>query len=123
MDRLSRTLSDGPPEREWSEGQAVFICPPPKDADPNPCDCGNCGRWEYRPWFVWHDETDDQRRKRERRGHVALPGHGSWVIAGYEERCPGCGDIERFDEDGHLVERRQEQARVLTFMDFYRRKR
>lgn len=97
------------PEREWHPGAHVFICSTEFD-DPLP--------------FVppEHDETEKERKERQRAGHAARPGNGSWLIGGFEERCPGCGDIERFDEDGEMIERRQDKARVLVFMDAYRTK-
>lgn len=115
------------PEREWHPGAHMFICSTEFDdplpfVPPEPCDCGYVGQWEQRPWFAWHDETEKERKERERAGHAARPGSGSWFIGGFEERCPGCGDIERFDEDGEMIERRQDKARVLVFMDAYRTK-
>lgn len=73
-------LTPGPAEvrvTEWSPA-IRFICPPPP---PDECDCGHVGRWDVRLRLV-----DGQ-------------------LAGSEERCPGCGDVEIFDPDGRLVGR------------------
>jgi hypothetical protein len=120
------TVPDAP-EREWKPGVVVFMCSvdPDRPLPPEPseaCDCGYVGQWDHRPWFAWHDETAKERKARERAGHAAKPGNGQWFMAGWEERCPGCGDIERFNVGGEMIERRQEKARVLVFMDAYRAK-
>jgi hypothetical protein len=103
------------PEREWKAPLKVFVCPPATEPPPM-CDCGFVGRWQHRPWLEWHEnsETVSARKAREGTMRPFLPGW--WVIGGIEERCPGCGDIERFDSDHNLIDRRQDHARVLTFM-------
>jgi hypothetical protein len=41
---------------------------------------------------------------------------GWWVINGYDERCPQCGDLERFDGDANLVRQWAEHAKTIIFM-------
>lgn len=104
----------------WSPPLRVFIChgrrpTPPPDL----CDCGYEGEWENRPVFTWVPEpglrrTDTTVRHDLAQGLPARSGdQGRWVVAGRDERCPECGDIERFDLDGELVDRRREHAGVI----------
>lgn len=96
----------------WRELTNVFICGPgAADASiPEPCDCGFVGWWQYRFLYDWHAEPGHRRTDEAIRRDLAkgLPARardeGWWVIAGSEERCPGCGDIERFDRDHNLIE-------------------
>jgi hypothetical protein len=78
----------------WTPG-VTPICPKAQTA-PDLCDCGFLGVWEHR-WVCVGN-----------------------VIAGWDERCPGCGDIERFDMDANRVADFAEHAKVIVFMDAHR---
>ena len=84
---------------DWHEPVRQLCNPTP----PEPCDCGFAGDWEYRFVMVWHDgprkATDKTVRGWLAKGWPYRNAPGSWVIGGYDERCPQCGDIERFDLD------------------------
>ncbi len=97
------------PEREW-EPKLVSLCNP---EPPEPCDCGYVGEWEFRPWFRWHDYNPTAKERREAKRVLPV---GWWIIGGFEERCPGCGDIERFDEFSNLIESTCERADVIRFI-------
>lgn len=94
---------------EWHQEGVVFMCPGgPVESDE--CDCGYKAPWEYRSVLVWHVEPGYQRsahsdHRDTAQGRPPLSRDGWWVIAGWDERCPNCGDIERFDHDGTLVRR------------------
>jgi len=84
------------------------------------CDCGFSGEWEYRSVFTWHNVPGYRRpdwaiRADLTRGFpVRSKDGGWWIIAGWDERCPQCGDVERFDERGAVVARFAEQAKTVT---------
>lgn len=98
--------------------------------EPDPCDCGFEGDWEWRMVFVWHDQPGHVRGDKAVRRDIerGLPPcfgeEGWWVVGGVDERCPGCGDIERFDvealfgkrSDFGPVRRWSEQAKVVVFL-------
>lgn len=102
------------------------ICPKAQ-VEPVLCDCGHLGAWERRWVYIWHDVPGHARgdkaiRKDMARGFPPRPhDEGWWIVGGWDERCPGCGDIERFDFDGEQVGRFQEQAKVIVFMDARRK--
>src|SRR5512139_1814442 len=87
---------------------------------PEPCDCGFVGRWDRRWVYTWYHKAGHQRGDKAIRRDIArgLPARahdeGWWVIDGWDERCPGCGDIDRFDHDANLVGRLVEQAKVVV---------
>jgi len=95
----------------------VPLCPKAR-AEPDPCDCGYVGPWLTRNW------QELQRCERvyaivseHHPGQVIRPcdeckagGDGHMVYAGWEERCPVCGDEEQFRWDGTLVEQRRNHA-------------
>lgn len=99
---------------EWKDPARQLCNPEP----PDPCDCGFVGEWPYRWVMVWHDEPshragDRMKRRWLAKGWPVLDG-GWWVIGGMDERCPGCGDIERFDMEHERIRQFEERARVLT---------
>lgn len=49
------------------------LCPKAR-SDPDPCDCGYAGAWMTRGWY---DPDEDD-------------------VGGIDEKCPQCGDVERF---------------------------
>ncbi len=110
---------------EWGPPLQVFICPP-GPADPDPCDCGFVGEWERRAVWVWVDHPGHRRgdkaiRRDLARGFPARAGEeGWWALGGFDERCPGCGDIERFDEEGHRVAQFVERAKVVVAIDAWK---
>lgn len=114
------TVTPGP----WEMPVKVFLCPPPAQLElPDPCDCGYDGEWERRWVYEWHSEpgyrlNDRTARQNLRRGLPCRDG-GWWVIEGWEERCRGCGDIERFGMEANLVGRRVERAEVVRFLPRY----
>lgn len=101
-----------------------FICPGGPMPD-DECDCGFVGRWDYRQVYTWLDVPGHRRSARMIRrdmadGWPARPkDEGYWCVAGYDERCPGCGDMERFDSDANQVavlisaEGRRRRAEIL----------
>ena len=106
-------------DQEWSAAFRNLCNPSP----PELCDCGYLGAWERRTVYVWGNHPGYRRgdkaiRRDIARGLPARPNdEGWWCMAGWDERCPECGDIERFDEDGNVVARFAEQAKVVVFMD------
>lgn len=90
---------DGTPVYEvddWTPRVAP-LCPKAQE-DPEPCDCGHEGEWEHRWVYVWH------KPKRTRGSYGAAAKANGWkVIAGFDERCPGCHDVERFDLNAELL--------------------
>lgn len=100
-------IADG----QWRE-KVRPLCPAAQSPT-DVCDCGFEGNWHMRWWTELRPcpptravlGTDDRPGEVVRRCHDCKrggPGHD--VIAGWEERCPRCGDIERFDMDtGELV--------------------
>ena len=111
----------------WDARPAPSPICPKMQVDPSPCDCGFLGEWHRRWVYIWnavpgHKRTDRAIRAAIARGLPPRPGdNGWWVIGGWDERCPGCGDIERFDMAGTEVARFAEQAKVIVFMDARRR--
>ena len=100
---------------EWRE-QIRPLCPSASArADLGPCDCGYEGDWLYRPWShvqpcppTWGYRTlEGAARVVGRCADCKRGGTGHETLAGFEEKCPRCGDIERFDLDGELVESRR----------------
>ena len=82
------------------------LCPKAQ-VDPVPCDCGYIGAWDLRSIYGWH--TYDERPQSY--SDAALKQVGGWKVnIGFDERCPGCGDIERFDNDANLCGRLVESA-------------
>jgi len=82
------------------------LCPKAQP-DPDVCDCGSEHPWLMRWWSELTPceptygipglgivkRCDDCKRG----------GAGHMVVAGWEERCQRCGDVERFRMDGTLV--------------------
>jgi hypothetical protein len=105
---------------EWAPPMAVFLCPPPSHEEPDVCDCGHEGAWEWRSVWGWHEESGHRRKDRTIRRDIArgFPSRthdeGWWVIAGRDERCPQCGDIERFDTEGNRVAEFVQNAQVVS---------
>lgn len=103
-------IAVGAPWREF-EGHP-FICGEDGCAtfEPDECDCGYVGDWQWRMLYRWFDQPGHCRRDEFIRRDMAigLPGRprdeGWWVLAGWEERCPGCGDIERLDAGRNIIE-------------------
>jgi hypothetical protein len=102
----------------WTPPIVVFVCPRPTGS-PEGCECGYVGPWETRSVFTWqtepgHRRSDDTIRRDLARGLPARSGdEGWWVTAGHDERCPGCGDIERLDPTGRKVTEFREDAVVV----------
>lgn len=74
------------------------LCPKAQH-EPAPCDCGYVGDWMFRLWREkWPCKAKNcfDCRYGQREGHERIVGH--------EELCPRCGDVERFDMRGALVE-------------------
>lgn len=93
------------------------LCPAAR-ATPDPCDCGYVGAWAMRMWKD-HLPCPPTTAYRDPDGAVQVErpcqdcrngGPGHLRYAGWEERCPRCGDIERFTHDGTLVEQRRNHA-------------
>jgi len=91
------------------------LCPAAQP-EPDVCDCGYEGEWLMRHWTELQrcPPTYAELGSGSGRGFVVKqchdckrggPGHD--LIAGWEERCPRCGDVERFQWDGTLVEARR----------------
>jgi hypothetical protein len=99
---------------------------PKAQTDPVLCDCGFLGAWEHRWVSVWNLAPGFTRGDRvcrrdiEEGRPVRSDDEGWWVIGGFDERCPGCGDIERFDMDANRVADFAEHAKVIVFMDAHR---
>ena len=107
----------------WKPG-LVVICARASQA-PDPCDCGFIGEWERRSVFVWAPSKrvrSDRLIRRDRA--LGWPPRssepGGYMMAGYDERCPGCGDVERFTLQGEQVSRFAEQAKVLVSLAAHR---
>lgn len=98
----------------WGPPTPQLVCPAVRD-EPEPCSCGFVGRWEHRWVYTWHVPTRWPRSASE-----AARTEGWKVLAGYDERCPGCGDVERFDLTANRVATFVEQAQVVRFMGAYR---
>lgn len=115
---------DGSPVGDWhSPLGPVFMCPSPGFVAPEPCECGFVGEWEWRHWYVWADDPGHRRSARAcqrdaARGWPPRPhDEGWWCIGGSDERCPGCGDVERFDLADHaLVATGAERPAVLRLV-------
>ena len=111
---------DGRPVSPWSTDTLHPICPK-MHVPPAPCDCGFVGDWDHRWWYYWHEAPGRQRGDRQIRRDIARglpPRHGDegwWCIGGYDERCPDCGDIERFDWQGNELDRFRVHAEVVPF--------
>lgn len=109
---------------EWTE-PIVQLCKP---TPPEPCDCGFAGHWLYRKVMTWEAQPGHKRSDRairadiERKWPPRPNDEGWWCTTGFDERCPGCGDIERFDLEGAEVARFAEQAKVVIFLDARRRR-
>lgn len=75
------------------------------------CDCGYVGDWQQRWWtelqrcttFGEFTEPGRPYRLHSRCAECRAGGPGHDRIAGWEDRCPRCGDVERFRWDGTLV--------------------
>lgn len=82
---------------EW-EHRALPSCPQTR-GEPDGCGCGHVGRWETR-WLLAPSVSDIEYvrlpsgRRYARRSPAPAERH--LVVVGQDERCPGCGDIERF---------------------------
>lgn len=104
----------------WSPTGLRPVCPKWLD-EPDPCDCGFLGDWERRWVMVWCHKPGHRRLPARVAEDVARgwPGRagedGWWGMDGWDERCPGCGDIERFDMDGNEVRRFRVQGVVIPF--------
>jgi len=89
--------------------------------EPDPCDCGHTGEWERRFVLVWchqpgHHRPDRQIREDMAKGWPGRPrDEGWWVMDGWDERCPSCGDIERFDMEAIEGRRFRVQGVVIPF--------
>lgn len=94
---------------EW-RAKPTILCPASRP-EPDVCDCGYEGPWHMRFWThlqpcpptyasIGPDGTKELHR---RCASCKNGGTGHDLIAGWEERCPSCGDIERFTMDGELV--------------------
>lgn len=101
---MTTELAESDKVGEWKPPTRQ-LCNP---SDPEPCDCGFVGEWEERMVFTWFTPVVQGRK-------------GWWAIAGWDERCPQCGDIERFDDAGNVVRRFAEQAKVIVHMDAWRK--
>lgn len=96
----------------------VLLCPAAR-SEPGPCDCGYVGVWVQRFWKslqpcppTWATlGTDDQPGEVVRRcDDCKAGGEGHLLFAGWEDKCPRCGDVERFTFDGELVDQRRNMA-------------
>lgn len=95
---------------EWSQPfDRVFICGG-DSYEPEPCDCGFTGHWEHRWVYGWTTYT---RKAKSYADASVFQRGGHKVMIGYDERCPGCGDIERFDSDSEVRGQLQECGPVL----------
>lgn len=118
---MSEALAESDVTGDWRPAVRV-ICPRAR-SEPEPCDCGFVGDWEHRWVYVWHDVPGHRRGDRAIRRDIAkgFPARandeGWWVADGFDERCPQCGDIERFDNDANRVAQFAEHAKVVVFMD------
>lgn len=105
---------------EWKPAMNS-LCPKSHVA-PVLCDCGFLGDWEYRWVYVWFSGSGTVRgdkacRRDIERGFPPRFGEsGWWVIGGWDERCPQCGDVERFDYNADVVRQWSEQATVVRFL-------
>jgi len=95
----------------------VPLCPKAQH-EPDPCDCGYVGAWVVRHWkerqrceptyaLLFDNAPGEVVR---RCADCKAGGDGHDLYAGWEERCPRCGDVERFRWDGTLVEQRRNLA-------------
>lgn len=106
---------------QWKEpiGGTTFICPGGRD-QPDPCGCAYVGYWHHRWVYTWQPgktRTDRMIRRDLRRGLPAQAGNpGCWVVAGYDERCPNCGDIERFNLEADFLGGYVERAKILSIV-------
>lgn len=94
---------------EWHASGPMFICPGGM-VDPEECDCGYKGEWDFRSVLTWCVDPGFHRptwldHKDTARGWPIISPDGWWVISGWDEKCPVCGDIERFDGEGNEVRR------------------
>lgn len=107
-------MSDDP--EKWRRKPAP-LCPAAR-SEPDPCDCGYVGDWVIRFWKAMQPcpptsarrDADGQVRVERRCDECKRGGDGHFLYAGWEERCPRCGDEERFTFDGELVEQRRNLA-------------
>ena len=93
------------------------LCPASRE-EPAPCDCGYVGPWLMRFWkklqpcpptsAYWHEDGGSVLVKRC--ADCKSGGDGHLLYAGWEERCPRCGDVERFTFDGALVAQERNPA-------------
>lgn len=106
-----------PLDAERWHRKPVPLCPAVR-SEPDPCDCGYVGDWVMRFWkslqpcpptSAWIDSQGEKVIAR-RCADCKRGGEGHLLIAGWEERCPRCGDVERFTMDGELVEQRRNPA-------------
>lgn len=94
---------------DW-EPELHVLCPAARP-DPEPCDCGYLGGWERRWVFRWYTS------RRKPRSFTEAASNGYKVLAGFDERCPGCHDVERFDLDAnHLGSERGRLAEVVRML-------
>ena len=54
---------DGRPTGEWGEDWVTSLCHV-RQEDPDPCDCGFVGLWEFRWWYQWEPTPGRQRGDR-----------------------------------------------------------
>lgn len=106
---MNATLEESEIVGEWHTREPVtFMCPGGPLPD-DECDCGFVGRWDYRHVHTWLERPGMKRNDEIIRRDMALGwphrpnDEGYWCIAGYDERCPGCGDMERFDMDAERI--------------------
>lgn len=98
-------------EGEWKGGTdgPTFMCPGGPLEDDVCDDCGYIGRWEHRAVMTWYPMPGMARGPASvardlAKGWPPRPDdEGYWCMAGHDERCPGCGDIERLDFDRNVV--------------------
>lgn len=105
------TTADEYRRRMWRKPPRP-LCPRAQ-SEPDPCDCGYVGEWLVRHWteLVPCGPTHGVTSREPGKSYVVRPcpdcrrgGPGHEQIAGWEEMCPRCGDVERFRWDGTLVD-------------------
>lgn len=97
---------------DWQTPDGVVFMCPGGPVPPDECDCGYVGNWESRWVYVWYEHPGHSRHARNdeailrdvREGRPPRPDdEGWWVMGGRDQRCPACGDVERYDNEGECV--------------------